>query len=938
MKKLLIFAVLTFSSLIGLNAQQNPMFAPLPKDQQVRVGVLDNGLTYYIRHNEKPEKQAEFYIYHNVGAMQEEDNQNGLAHFLEHMAFNGTKNLPGNMLIDWLETIGVKFGAELNAFTSNEMTVYNVSNVPVVRESVLDSALMILHDWSYYLTLDAKEVDKERGVILEEKRTRNDAQFRMREKTGKYLYGDTKYSQRNVIGTEEILKNFKHKELVDFYHRWYRTDQQAIIIVGDIDVDSVEAKIKNLFSDIPAVKNPEAKEVIQVPHNEEPIIAVLHDAELRNSSVSVYLKRDAQPLEYNNTLAYQLEKVLDYYVGLIVNERLSDIASMPNAPFINGFSYNGNIVNTMDVTVVGAYARQGESLRAFDAVYNEIEKVARFGFTQSEFDRATEKAKAAIQTEYDRRNDFRNAEFIWTYIDNYRLNTAMLDAEMEYNLFNYIIDNIGLNELNSFVKQARFLPVNQVVLFELAAKDGDPLPSTEDVSNVIEAIRNNPNIEPYKDSAVNEPLIPANVKLKGSKIKTETTDKFDATVWTLKNGATVVVKPTDFKSDEVIMEVFANGGKSILSDDEILTANIISEYYAKAGVGNFNASDLKKQLAGKTVSLYPFVGNYDGGFYGTSTPKDIETLMQLLYLSFTSPRFDESDFDIMVGNIRENYKTAASNPSFIMQDSLYSTLYSNNQRRRIMTYETIDQIDYNKLQNIYKKLFSNAANFTFTIVGNVDIETIKPLVEKYIGSIAKTKNRYELVDDGVRYAAGDILNRFSMPMTAPKTSIMYIMNGQIEYSLENKVALNILAQLLRLRYTETIREEMGATYGVGTSSNAILYPAQYYNLLINLDTDPAMVDQVLEAIKAEIQKIADNGANAEELSKVKEYMYKQHPDQRKQNNYWLGVLTEYHKDGYDMDAEYVQAIDKMTPEYFKELASKIISDGNIMRIIMDPAE
>lgn len=929
-RKIILSVAATLVTVTGLFAQE------LPDDPAVRKGVLENGMTYYIRHNAKPENQAEFWIFDNVGAMQEEDSQQGLAHFLEHMAFNGTKNYPDKNLINWLESIGVKFGSNLNAFTAQEMTCYNMSNVPISRPGVIDSALLILHDWSYYITLDEKEIDDERGVIVEEMRTRNDASWRVQEKLRPYLYGATKYAARNVIGSEEGLRNFTYQELRDFYHRWYRSDMQAIMVVGDFDVDMMEQKVKTLMSTIPAVENPEAKQVVLVPNNEAPIVGIVTDPELTSTSVSLYIKREPMPREYRKTPDFLALDLVSDYLMVIANERLSDIAQKPNAPFTSADMYCGGMVNTMDITAAQAEVREGEALQAFTALYTEVEKIARFGFTDSEFERAKAEITRQVQKNYDSREDRRNNAFMWKFINNYVKNEPIMSAEDEYKIYTALLEQIDLNTVNMFIQNYFITPTNQVVLVMAPEKASAGIPTIAELEAAINTVRAT-ELVANTDNTVKLPLIPANVKLKGSKIKSTQTDKFGATIWTLKNGAKVIVKPTDFKADEVIVQAAAGGGISILADDEVLTAQLIPSYTQQAGISTFNASDLRKQLAGKMISLTPFVGNYSNGFSAYASPKDLEEMFQLLYLSFTAPRFDESDFNVMMDRMESAYLNMESDPMFALQDTLTSVRTNNSPRREMLTYDRLSKIDYNKMKAIYNKLYRNADDFTFTIVGNVDLETLRPLVEKYIGSLPKTKEHYNWVDDGVRYPNGEVKKRFSATMEMPKTSVITVFSGEMPYSLENQLAMDVMKQILDIRYLATLREEKGGTYGVQVSSNATFLPTQTYTIFTIFDTDPAMADELKKDIIVELEKVASEGVKDEDLKKIKEYYTKQYPDQIKQNGYWLNMISTYNMYGFDLDSGYMDIVNSFNSDYFKKLAAKIIADGNVIEIMMDPA-
>ncbi len=934
MKKLILMAALMLVSMTGALAQFNP-YEQVPDDPEVRKGVLDNGLTYYIRHNAKPENQAEFYIFHNVGAIQEEDAQQGLAHFTEHMAFNGTKNFPGKRLIEWAESIGVKFGYNLNAATGLDITYYNMSNVPLTREGIIDSALLVLHDWSYFISMEPEEIDKERGVIVEELRTHNSADWRVYEKSLPYIYGDSKYSQRNLIGYESGLRSFAHNEIKDFYHRWYRTDLQTLVVVGDFDVDMMEAKIKTVMADIPKVENPEEKITYFIPENEEPIVGVITDPELTSSSVQLIIKRDSNEPEINKTMIVQIYNALDFFISSITNERLRDIAQKPNAPFTSASISNGNLTVAHDMISASANAREGETLKAFEALYTEIERVTRYGFTESELERAKERILRSVEQSYDRRNDRRNNEFPWVYINNFKDNTPMPSAEKEYELDKMIFGMIELPMLNEFAQKGRFVRDNQVVLVNAPEKEGTYIPTVADIEAVIEKVRN-AEIEAPVDNTVKEPLIPEGTKLKGSKVKKSETDRFGATVWTLKNGVKVVVKPTDFKADEITLSIDAMGGSSNLPQEMLTSADVYGAYKSMAGVGKFSATELRKQLTGKVASVSPYLGSYSNGFHGTASTKDLETLMQLVYLNFTSPRYDESDYGVVMDRLKTQFLNLRSNPMVALQENLTNTIYNNNPRRRMMTYERLDEAKFEDIQKIDQALFSDPDEFVFTFVGSINIDEFKPLVEKYIGSLKKSNKSLSWVDDGVRIPHGVIENRFTTPMQAPKTTIVYVYNGQIAYTMKNSLLFDALSQILNIRYLESIREEKGGTYSVATIADIEFTPVESYTILITFDTDPAMADELTEIVELEMRKIAENGVRAEDLSKVKEYINKKYPDDIKQNGYWRGAISTLHTSGHDFISGYLEEMNSITNEDLQTLAKTIIEEGNIVKIIMDP--
>ncbi len=933
------FTIVAFFALaiMGVQAQQNPMLAPLPQDAELRKGVLPNGLTYYIRHNEKPENQADFYIYDRVGAIQEEDLQIGLAHFLEHMAFNGTKNFPDKNMINYLESVGVKFGANLNAWTAMEQTQYMMQSVPISDPTVVDNVLMILHDWAYYISLEEEEIDNERGVIIEELRTRNDASWRIREKSAPYLYGNTKYAERNIIGTEERLKTFTYDELRDFYHRWYNTANQCIVVIGDFDVDEMEQKVIATMSDIPAVENPEPIEYIPIPVNEKPAIGIFTDPELTESSVEFIVRSEAWPNEMNNTLAYELYSIIDSFISTIVNERLSDMAQKPGAPFIGAGYYGGNVTRSMDLIEFYAQPREGEALRAFEAIYAEFEKVRRFGFTPSEFERAQTNVLRRNQQAYDRRNDRRHSEFVGRYTSNFKRNTPIYGAEEEWQIDSMLITNMDLNTLNAVVQQERFAPINHVVLMSQPEKEGLAVPTVEEVEAVIAAV-NAAELQPYEDTGVKKPLIPEGTKLKGSKVKKTSADAFGNTVWTLKNGVRVVLKPTDFKADEVMMRASVMGGTSLLADEDMAMSNQLTTFLSYQGVGEFSMTDLQKQLAGKAVSVGPFLSLSSHGLSAGCSPKDLETMLQLVYLYGTSPRFDEDAFNLVKEQLVQAYANIESDPNYALQRELFANIYDKPNRQKAWSAADMEALTFEQYQRVYKTLFSNPDDMTFFFVGNFQEAELKPLVEKYLGSLPKTKSTLAYnPENSLGYQAGSKEHRFQVAMEMPKTAIYYVLNGAMDVNLKNKLTLSVLDQLLDIRYTKSIREEMGATYGVSCSGQLSGMPSEPdYLLIIGFDTKPEIADQARGALLPEIEKIATEGATEEELGKIKEYMLKERADALKQNGSWMNWMTSREMMGVDMTTGYEEIVTNLTSEDVKAMAAKILADNNILKLIMDP--
>ena len=937
MKKLMMLAVAAFAA-AGAMAQMNQ---PIPADPELRTGKLENGMTYYIRHNDKPKGQADFYILHDVGAIQENDSQQGLAHFLEHMAFNGTKNLPGKQLTEYLETVGVKFGANLNAGTSWDQTIYNISDVPTSREGIIDSALLILHDWSHFIALEPKEIDSERGVIMEELRTRDGASWRSTMKLLQALGKGTKYEHHNLIGYLDGLKNFQHKELEDFYAQWYRPDYQAVVVVGDIDVDAVESKIKALMADIPApAADASHKETIVVPDNEEPIVSIFTDPEMQGTKVQLFIKRPALPKQMGNTIVAEANNVIEAYMTTMENARLQEIAMQPDAPFLGAGMGTGDVIGiipTLNATVFVAMTQDGKLARGFEALYTELEKVRRYGFTQGEFERAQENLMRQAERTYANRNDRRNGEFVQSYLNNYSKNSPIPDAETEWQLDSMLIKMLNVDAVNAFAAQT-ITPANQVIIVNAPEKEGLTTPTAEELLAIRDKVAAG-EVTAYEDNVVKEPLIPEGIVLKGSPVKKTAEDaKLGTTEWTLANGAKVVVKHTDFKADEVRMSAVAKGGLSVLSDGEFYMGEMMPAVNSMSGVGKFSATELKKQLSGKSASVQPAVENYSSAMKGVCSPKDIETMLQLLYLNFTQPRFDRADYDNLIKMVRSQLENARTNPDFLMQEKVIDVTYGDNPRRQMISNEIVDKFDFEQLPAIYAKLYPGANGFVFTFVGNIDPETLKPLVEKYIGSIPAAKKPLNYIDDKVAPVKGEVTEEFTAPMQQPKVSVLYYYSGKMPYTFKDRMALSFLAQALNSRYLISIREEKGGTYGVRVKGSTEYIPHQTYDMTISFDTNEEMADELCEIVLKEIQEIAENGPKTEDIEKNREFMLKNWKNSLELNQGWMNYIQAKYGSGLNYVGEYEQAVRDLTNDDVQALAKKILADGNLVKVVMRPAK
>ena len=938
-----VFAAVVAFTAVAQQRVNGPAPEFIPNDPAVRTGQLENGMKYYIRHNDKQKGLADFYIIHNVGAIQEDDNQQGLAHFLEHMAFNGTNNLPGKMLIEWCEKVGIKFGANLNAGTSWDYTQYLIKDVPVSRQGVVDTAMLILHDWSHFITLDHDEIDKERGVIQEELRTRDGASWRSTINLLKTLFKGTKYEHRNLIGHLDGLQSFTYDDIKSFYDKWYRPDYQAVVIVGDIDAEKVEAQVKSLMADIPApAADAATKEVIIVPDNKEPIVSIFEDPDMLESDISLFIKRPALPDYVRNTVQAEMLSLINSLGGTMANARLSEIAMKPNAPFTNAHIGNGGvgICPTLDGLTVGVGTKDGELMKGFEAALVELERIRRHGFTEGEFERAKAQVLRREEQAYNNRNDRMNGQYVNRYLSAFRRNSAFPDAELEWKMDSAIIAQLPLVAINQTFA-SYITDHNNVVIVNAPKKEGVVNPTEAQILEAIAKVKGS-EIAPYQDNTVKEPLIAPNAKLKGSKVKKSGANAtLGTTEWTLKNGVKVVVKPTTFKADEVQIQMVSQAGISCLSDEDYNTGKYLSLVTSQMGLSKFSATELRKQLSGKSASTAVAPDDYTTAVYGNGSPKDLETILQLLYLRFTDPRFNEDDFNTVLGQYISYVENITTNPDYVASSEQLKSLYGNNPRRQQISTEVLKSINFDRVAPIYRQLLSNAADFTVYIVGNVDLATLKPLVEKYIGSLpAKKKKLTKRVDDGVRYATGEVINDFKAPMQQPKVSVCRFYTGDIEFNLENTVTATFLKDILRSRYTTSIREEKGGTYGVSVGCSVDPYYTPTYQFAIQFDTNETMADELSEIVVAEIKELAANGPKAEDLNKVREYLIKEWNNRLVQNGAWMSYIRHFYTYGEDMNrvANYENIVKSMTGEKIAAMAAKILADNNMTYVVMRPAK
>lgn len=934
----IFFSLLTFLAVVSTAIAQQGAPAPqvVPNDPAVRVGVMPNGITYYIRHNDRNPQRANFHIFYKVGAIMEQDSQNGLAHFLEHMAFNGSKNFPDNELINYLESIGVRFGENLNAMTGPETTTYMVTNVPVVREGIIDSALLVLHDWAGFISLNHDDIDKERGVIREEWRQGNNAQRRILEKELPVIYNNSMYSKRNVIGNEEVLKSFDYQELKDFYHRWYRPDMQAFFIVGDIDVDQVEKKLLEVMADIPAPTSTVQGDMGVIEDNVEPLVSVATDPETNATNIRMIFRHQKLPYEMRNTVDAQFVDLINGLINTMLNARYDEISNKPNAPFMGAGGGLMPLVKDYDALLIGASAKDGESIKALQAVYVELLRAKKYGFTNSELERAKAVILNNINSEYENRMNRTNDSYVNDYMEHFGSNQPYPAADVKKDMMTQLLSMVSLDQINFFISQY-VSDINRTITVSMPEKAGSVIPTQADVLASLAAVEAM-EIEAYAEESINEPLISS--KLKGSKVAKTTEGKYDSKIFKLKNGVNVVYKQTDFDGDKVIMRAFQNGGTSTIEDlADLYTINLYGEFAPRAGVSKFSATDLQKMMAGKNVSVRAAIDETSQGFSGNASLKDLETMMQLVYLSYVSPRFDAVDWQMFIDQYKAMMPNIKLSPDYIYADSTANTVYGHNLRQAILSEKMLDMVSVERLAATYKKLYSNANDMTFVIIGNIEESTLVPLVEKYLGSLPSNKKVTPAIGkNSAKMVNGLVDNEFTIKLETPKVDVTQINHGKLDYSLLNRQAANAIAYILEMRYLKSIREEKGGTYGVHVNIAMKKLPEPTFAVNIGFQTDNSKVDELVPILQEEIEYMMENGVAEEYLNKYKEFNIKKFNEDQTKNLSWLYYLMSYYKIGDDYYDGYVDRINSLNSDYISKMAKQMFGQNNIIKVIMRPSE
>ena len=946
MKTRKLFAVLLLMVVaLSTNVSMAQQMPDLPVDQAVRIGKLDNGLTYYVRHNNYPEHKVDFYIAQRVGSLQEEENQRGLAHFLEHMAFNGSEHFKGNGIIDFARSLGLSFGGDLNAETGMYSTVYRINNVPSARQSALDSCLLILKDWSNGLLLEDEEIDKERGVIHQEWRDRNTGVLRMMENMFTQGFPGSKFSCRMPIGLMEVVDNFSYQTLRDYYHTWYRPDNQALVVVGDVDVDYTEAKIREMFKDIPAPAA-DAPKVQQypVPDNEEGLYITYTDKELPQSSVSVLFKHEAFPREMKGNMQYLVNNYLTNVMSLMFNMRLNELAQEPDCPFVAVMCMDSKYVtsNTKDAFGIDIVPKEGMAEAALQAVLTEIKRVKMYGFTANEYDRASKSYLSNLENRYNQRDQISNEEYGKACCNEYIEGEPLVTVETTYELMNMLVPQLTADMINQNIQMFLNSIVvdsekNMVVVSNEVDKNGAVHPTVDGLKNAVAAARN-AQVESFVDNVKQEPLI-ANMPKPGKIVKERVNKQFGYTELELSNGARVILKPTAFKDDEIQMQAVQSGGKSLYGEKDWANLQYLNEAVMVGGLGEFTSTELGKAIMGKQIRIIPSVRTYHDNIIATTTVKDLETMLQLNYLLFTDKRKDEKTFNQFVNIMKSQLANKSRQPENILSDTLDYVMGNRDWRSKPFNIEDFDKIDLDRVMEIAQERTANAAGYTFYFVGSFDEATLRPLIEQYIASLPGKKGVKPNWKNVETHPLGQNTVRFSCPMETPKAEIRTVWyDDKMPYNQENNIKAQLLGSILGKIYNQMIREDAGAAYTVGAFGFSSLYGDHpFTSVEAECPVNPEFTEETLSIINTQMLEVAKH-IDAASLESFKNELLKDHATALKENDYWMEMLLYYVGHGLDMHTGYEDMVKAQTPETIAAFARQLLSAGNKVEVVMTPEE
>ena len=910
------------------------------QDVSIRQGKLKNGLTYYIRHNAKETGLADFYIAQRVGSILEEPRQRGLAHFLEHMAFNGTKHFPGKGkqlgIVPWCETIGVKFGTNLNAYTSVDQTVYHIGSAPIKREGIIDSCLLVLNDWSQFINLEPKEIDKERGVIHEEWRNRRTgmAMQRMMENVMPKIYKGSKYEDCLPIGNMDIVDNFPYQDLRDYYQKWYRPDLQAIVVVGDFDVDMMERKIQKLFGKIKAHKNPAERIYYPVNDNDKMIVAIEKDKEQPIILGHLYMKSETTSDSEKNSVKYQREDYINGLITYMLNGRLSEKKQVANPPFMSATVKNGAffVSRTKDAFSLSISCKQDNVLGGVSVAVGEVERARQHGFTQSELERAKKLYLNAAERQLKMEKDYKNSHYVSQCVNNFLEGEPILTPAYNLQLVKLFDGEVSLAEVNSQVGEI-ITDKNQVFIMYGPDKDGFVVPSESEIESTVLAAQQK-RYDAYQEEQVPATLMTA-LPAPGKIVSEKPYGKFGMTEIVLSNGMKVYVKSTDYQADQITMSMRGEGGTSVYGDEDIPNFAFLSGSITEAGVGDFTATRLRKALAGKSLKLAPSITSEGQRITGTSSVKDLETMLQLAHLYFTAPRKDSMAFEGMMNRNLSLLKNRNASSKVVYNDSLSSTLYDHNVRMAPVTVEIAKKADYNRIFEIYRERFSDASNFKTVFIGKVDMAQLRPLLCQYLATLPSTHKAEKSNKANVpQIVKKNEVVKFVHKQETPLANVSVFYTANVPFSPKNDLVLDMLTRVLQIAYTDSVREEKGGTYGVGVSFNLEKEDNPNALLRISYKSDPKRYEELNPVIYKQLLNIADHGPVASSMDKVKKYLKKQYGQMAITNDYWSYVIWHQLDDDADFDKDYCKMVDNLTASDVQKMAKELLKQNHRVEVTM----
>jgi zinc protease len=904
---------------------------PIPVEREITIGKLPNGLRYYLRTNSRPEKRAELRLVVKAGSVLEDDNQQGLAHFVEHMAFNGTAHFPKNDIIKFIESLGMRFGADINAYTSFDQTVYMLT-VPTDKPEVMDKAMQVLEDWAHNVSFETPEIDRERGVVMEEWRLSRGAGARTQDKLFPVLLKGSRYADRIPIGKPEIIQNSNPDLVRKFYKDWYRPDLMAVVAVGDFNKTTVENLIKADFGSIPAVTSPRPRPEYDVPDHDGSVYAIATDKEVTSTSVSV---SNIMPSRKQGTYGVYRQDLVDELFSSMLSSRLAEIAQKPNAPFLGARVDRGPFITPKkDEAEMGARVQENGIEKGLEALVTEVERVARFGFTATELDRQRQNLlrsyERLVVEDQNRQSNDRADE----YVRNFLTDEPLPGAELEQALHQRFLPDITLQEINALARQW-FTDRNRIVEIVAPEKSGLVMPAESKLAAVIRDARNK-EVTPYVDQVTSDALLdkpPAG----GTVVKTETKPAVGITEWTLSNGVKVVLKPTTFREDEVMFRAVSPGGTSLASDEDYIPASTAAGLVSAGGVGKFSAVELRKVMTGKVANVNAFIGENEEGLTGSGSRKDLETMFQLIYLRFTQPRADKDIFEVQATRARTALANQEAVPEFSFAETLTSILGQNHPRRKITTAADIDKWNLDKSLAFYKERFADASDFTFVFVGSFDPATMKPLVEKYLGGLPSTNRKETWKDVGARTPSG-VIEKTVQKGIEPKSETAIVYTGPFVYEPVHRITMNSMAEILQRRLLDSIREELGGTYSITVSPGMRRIPKPEYEISIEFGSDPARVDGLVKRVFEEIEKLKAEGPNEKELADEKEALLRQFETSSKQNAFLLGQISAKYESGEDVAGlwQAPELYRQLTAASIQQAAKTYLPNDNRVRVTLLP--